>query len=268
MARSSPAPGPPPPHFRPPGVPASSGPGSWGTLPGNSPLGVSASPPTPPEGGLGPGAATIIAVVTLLIGIVIGFFAGRASESDDPAAIAPPLTSPSTSATTRPPGDTIPQTPSGDPGAPPSTDLDPTTIGSAGDPIPFGQAYVLGLYEIEVISVERDAAATLAEFNGAAIDPPFGRQHLIVEVAVRFTDASGVGNPASIPLFVSDGTGTWNDYDASCGAVPRSILGSGLIEQGDEAIGNACFTVPVDVVDSLMLGTEGFDGPVYFALPD
>lgn len=265
MARSPAPPGPPPPHFRPPGAVAS-GSGAFGSLPGR-PLGGTPTPP--PDKGLGPGAVTVIAVVTLLIGMVIGFFAGRASEADDATTSAPPpLTSPSTSATSRPPGDTIPQTSAPDPAAPPSTDLDPTTIGTVEDPIPLGQAYVLGLYEIEVLGVERDASDTLAAFNGGAIEPPLGRQHMIVEVAVRFTDATGVGNPAALPLFVSDGTGTWNDFDATCGAVPDSILGAGLIEQGDEAIGNACFTVPTDVLDDLLLGTEGFSGPVYFALPE
>lgn len=222
---------------------------------------------TPPPEGLGAGAVTTIAIVTLLIGVVIGFFAGRAAEDDAGPAAAPPLTSPSTAPTTRPPGDTIPQTTAPDPDAPPSTDLDPTTIGTAEDPIPFGQAYVLGLYEIEVLSVERDAAATLRDFNGSSVDAPVGRQHVLVELAVRFTDSSGVGNPASIPLFLSDGTVNWHDFEASCGAVPDSILATGLIEQGDEAIGNACFTVPSDEVDGALLGTEGFSGPVYFALP-
>lgn len=227
------------------------------------------APSPPPSEGLGAGAVTAIAIITLLIGIVVGFFAGRAAEDDgSAAATAPPLTSPSTAPTTRPPGDTIPQTTPADPDSPPSTDLDPTTIGTVDDPIPFGQAYVLGLYEIEVLSVERDAEATLREFNGTSTAPPDGRQHMLVEVAVRFTDSSGVGNPASIPLFLSDGTVNWHDFEASCGAVPDSILATGLIEQGDEAVGNACFTVPVEVVDDVLIGTEGFNGPVYFALPE
>ncbi len=267
MARSSAPPGPPPPHFRPPGAPASGSTQPFGGLAGQ-PLGGAPAPPAPSNDGLGPGAATAIAIITLLIGIVIGFFAGRASESDSSPSAAPPLTSPSTSATSRPPGDTVPQSPGTDPESPPSTDLDPTTIGTVEDPIPSGQAYVLGLYEIEVLGVERDASSTLAEFNGSAVDAPLGRQHVLVEVSVKFTDATGVGNPAALPLFLSDGTGTWNDFDASCGAVPNSILGAGLIEQGDQATGNACFTVPIEVIDDLLLGTEGFSGPVYFALPE
>lgn len=267
MARSPAPPGPPPPNFRPAGAPRSPGASSFGGLPAH-PLGSRQQPPHPSGGGLGPGAATAIAIVTLLVGLVIGFFAGRASESNDSPSAAPPLTSPSTTPTSRPPGDTVPQSPAPDPDAPPSTDLDPTTIGTVEDPIPFGQAYVLGLYEIEVRGVERDASATLTEFNGSDVDPPPGRQHVLVELAIRFTDGTGVGNPSAIPLFVSDGTGRWNDFDATCGAVPDSILGAGLIEQGDEASGNACFTAPAEVIDDLLLGTEGFSGPVYFALPE
>lgn len=259
MARSPAPPGPPPPHYRPPGTPPSLGPAPL--------LGQHASGPASPSDGLGAGAVTAIAIITLLIGVVIGFFAGRAAEDDAGPSAAPPLTSPSTAPTTRPPGDTIPQTTAPDPDAPPSTDLDPTTIGTADDPIPFGQAYVLGLYEIEVLSADRDAEDTLSDFNGSSAAAPDGRQHVLVELAVRFTDSSGVGNPASIPLFLSDGVVQWNDFEATCGAVPNSILTRGLIEQGDEAIGNACFTVPVEVIEDALLGTEGFDGPVYFALP-
>lgn len=265
MSRRPAPPGPPPPHYRPPGAaPSRSLP-----LPGQ-PLGRAedhggASPP--PRDGLGAGPVTAIAVVTLLVGAVIGFFAGRAVEADDEPSAAPPLTSPSTSSTTRPPGDTIPQGPPADPDAPPSTDLDPTTIGTLEDPVPAGQAYILGLYEIEVVGVDRDATQTLAEADELNPPPPEGRQHLLVEVAVRYTESAGVGNPASVPFFVTDGTSNWHDYEASCGIVPDAIIRAGLIEEGDEARGNACFTVPIDAMEDLVLATEGFSGPVYFALP-
>jgi hypothetical protein len=263
MARSPAPPGPPPPNYRPPGSPQSGPPSPF--------FGASTASDraaVPQNQGLGAGAAVAIALVTLLIGLVIGFFVGRASEVDDSTSAAPPLTSPSTAPTTRPPGDTIPPDVPVDPEAPPSTHLDPTSLGTVDDPIPLGQAYVLGLYEIEVLGVERNASSTLRDFNGADVTPPDGNQHVLVEVAVRFTDAAGVGNPSAIPFFVSDGTATWNDFEATCGAVPNSILAEGLIEQGDEASGNTCFTVPTDVVDTLLLGTEGFSGPIYFALPE
>lgn len=262
MARPPAPPGPPPAHYHQPGS-VGGPPAPWSA----GPLGRSAAPPPPPPSGATAGAVTAIALVTLLLGLVIGFFLGRATEADGDPSAAPALTSPSTS-TSRPPGATIAPNPPSDPAAPPSTDLAPDTIGSLEDPVPAGQSYILGLYEIEVRSVERDAAATLESFDPANRPAPSGRQHMIVEVSVRFTDQEGLGNAGAIPFFVADGTGRWNDFDASCGQVPGSILDSGLLEQGDEAVGNVCFTVPSDVVANLRFGTEGFDGPLYFALPD
>ncbi len=212
----------------------------------------------------------MVALATLLLGLVLGFFLGRSYVDDQPDATRTTGTVPQNPVTTapRPPGDTIPQTrPDTDPASPPATDLEPATIGSFDDPIPAGQAYVLGLYEIEVRDVVRDATASLAEADPSNPAPPPGRQHLLVELSVRFTDATGLGNPASIPFFVSDGSGEWFSFEATCGQVPDALTDVGLIEQGDEAVGSVCFTVPSEVADALVLGTEGFAGPVYFALP-
>lgn len=261
MARTPAPPGPPPPHYRPPGSPR---PPSASPLPAPQPAGEPS-----PSTAIAPAAATAVAVITLVIGLVVGFFLGRAYDDDASVATRrtettgtiPTTTAPTTS---RPPGDTIPQQP---PGAPPATDLEPDSIGSLDDPVPAGQAYVLGLYEIEVVGATRDATSVLSSFDGTNPAPPDGRQHLLVEVAVRFTDPAGLGSPASIPFFVSDGSGEWFTFDATCGRVPNALADAGLIEQGDEAVGQLCFTVPSDVVDDLALGTESFAGPLYFALP-
>lgn len=218
--------------------------------------------------GIGPGAATAIAVLTLLVGLVAGFFLGRAYGDEESAAtsttgtIAP---SPSTSVPrSQPPGDTIPQQA---PGAPPSTNLAPSGLGSIEDPIPAGQSYVLGLYEIDVRGVNRDAAAELSGFDPSNPPAPEGEQHVLVEVAVRFTDASGLGSPGTIPFFVSDGDDEWSSLQSDCGRVPGALAETGFIEQGDEAVGQLCFTVPSGAVDALVLGTESFSGPLWFALP-
>jgi len=254
MARP-PAPPSPPPHYRPPGTPR--------PLPGAL-LPTPEHRPTP--SGVSPVAATGVAVLTLLVGLVAGFFLGRAYDDDasisasSTGTIAPSPTAPPAT----PPGDTIPQQP---PGAPPSTELEPGGLGQFDDPIPVGQAYVLGLYEIEVLGVTRDAADALAEFAPANPAPPPGEQHVLVELAVRFTDPNGLGSPGAIPFFVSDGDGEWASFEAGCGLVPGDLRDSGFIEVGDEAVGQVCFTVPSGAVDDLALGTESFAGPLWFALP-
>lgn len=214
---------------------------------------------------MSPAAATAVAVLTLLVGLVAGFFLGRAyDDGESVAATSTGTIAPSPPAPAPPPGDTIPQQP---PGAPPSTDLEPEGLGGFDDPIPAGQAYVLGLYEIEVLGVTRDATDVLAEFAPANPAPPEGQQHVLVELAVRFTDPSGLGSPGAIPFFVSDGEWQWSTFESSCGLVPGSLDDAGFIEEGDEAVGQICFTVPSDAVDDLALGTESFAGPLWFALP-
>jgi hypothetical protein len=259
MARPPAPPGPPPPNYRPPDTPAP---------PRASPF----APPVPDRsaapqtGGIGPGAATAVAALTLLVGLVAGFFLGRAYDGGDEVGARSVTTE-----ATRPPSTTLPRTgdtiPQQAPGTPPSTDLPPVALGTIEAPIPAGQAYVLGLYEIEVLGVERDAAETLAAHEPSNPAAPEGRQHVLVELAVRFTDAAGLGNPAAIPFFLSDGDGEWSMLDARCGRVPRPLADAGLLAQGDEAVGNVCFTVPAEAVDDLALGTESFSGPLYFALP-
>ena len=219
--------------------------------------------------GIGAGAATAVAVLTLLVGLVAGFFLGRVYGDDESVAarttgtVAP---SPSTPASppARPPGDTIPPQV---PGAPPSTDLEPDSLGTIDDPIPAGQSYVLGLYEIEVRAVDRDAGDALTDFDPSNPAAPDGQQHVLVELSVRFTDASGLGSPAAIPFFVSDGDAEWSSFESRCGRVPRSLAEAGFIEQGDEAVGQVCFTVPSGAVDALVLGTVSFAGPLWFSLP-
>jgi len=255
MVRPPAPPGPPPPHYRPPGTPPPAP---------SLPPALRPAPAPPAPSGVGAGAVTAVAVVVLLVGLVAGFFLGRAYDDETSGAVLAPTTTARPPRDAPPTGDTIPQEA---PTAPPSTDLAPAAIGTFEDPIPVGQAYVLGLYEIEVRTVDRDAEAALRDHEPSNPPAPDGRRHVLVEVAVRFTDPSGLGNPGSIPFFVSDGSAEWSAFDARCGSVPDSLVEAGLLEQGDEAVGNVCFTVPADVVDEIALGTESFAGPLWFALP-
>jgi hypothetical protein len=235
------------------------------------PLGLPAPAPAAPSrpAGIGRGAATAVAILTMFVGLVAGFFLGRVYGDDESVAarttgtVAPSPSGPA-APPARPPGDTVP---SQVPGSPPATDLEPDSLGTIDDPIPAGQSYVLGLYEIEVRSVDRDAAEALSDFDPSNPPAPDGQRHVLVELSVRFTDSAGLGSPASIPFFVSDGRAEWSSFESRCGRVPVALAQAGFIEQGDEAVGQVCFTVPAEVVEDLVLGTESFAGPLWFALP-
>lgn len=206
----------------------------------------------------------VVALASLIVGLVFGFFIGR-SVDDGPAstATASATTAPTTTERT---GDTIPQDPPTSAGAPPSTDLEPNVIGTVDDPIPFGQPYVIGVYELTVVGTDRDALDRLLDHDGFNPRPDADERRMLVEIELRYLDANGAADTAYLALDVSDGTSTWTDLDAGCGRVPDSLLEGVFLGPGDAVTGNACFTVPVEVVDDLYLAIEGFAGPVYFAL--
>lgn len=258
MARTPAPPGPPPPHYRPPGSAPSD------RFDPTLPLRMPSTPTIERDVGPGPVAVTAVAVATLLIGLVAGFFLGRNYEAAEGSPSVAPATTPRpTSTTLRPPGDTIPQAPQ----PTPPTELAPSSVGSLEDPVPVGQAYVLGLYEVEVVSANRDAGAALLAFDQRNTAAPDGQVRVLVEIAIRFNDADGLGSPAAIPFFVSDGTTQWFSYDGDCGRIPADLGLIGFLDGGDAVRGNVCFTVPADAAPSLVLGTESFSGPLYFALP-
>lgn len=212
-------------------------------------------------------APLVLAIVAaVLIGAIGGFFTGRAYERDATAS-PDPATTRATTATTRPPGDTIAPspTPSGPTSTAPTTSIEPSTLGSEDDPIPLRQAYVLGDYQIEVIAADLDAFAALAAHDPGNPAPAEGSRRVLVEVTITYV-GSAVGNTATIPFFLTDRTATWNDIDAGCGNVPDNVLEGGTLGPGDDFTGHTCFTVPVDAGDDLLFGTEGFAGPVHFAI--
>ena len=255
MARTPPPPGPPPPHYRPPGTP----------------LGAPAPPRVPapaadPPTGVGPGAVLATAIATLLLGMVVGFFLGRLDGDDASQTVAAPLT---TTTATSPstvdrPGDTVPPSPTTT--SPPGSELDPATIGSFDDPIPVGQAYILGIFEITVLDADLDAEAALDAHDPGNPAPDPDEQRVLVRLQVRLTDDT-TASLAGIPFVVGDGTATWSAFEAGCGSVPEDLLLSRPFAGGEQVTGNLCFTVPADAVDGLALATEGFAGPVWFALP-
>ena len=261
MARSPASPGAPPGNYRVPGSPR----------PLEQPPLVAlraASSPSGRPSGSGAGSVVAIVLVTLLLGGVIGFFIGRATaDGDDEQATAPPTTAPSTTAG-RPPGNTVPQEPPRSPDAPPATDLPPEQLGTLDVPIPVGQPYVTGLFTIEVTSVDYDASEELQQFSDSNTPPPPGRTNVLVELDISFNESGGIGSPALIPFFLTDGDAEYRDYESSCGAVPDSLALTGaLLEDGQSLTANVCFTVPVEATEDLLLATNGFAGNLHFALP-
>lgn len=265
MARTPEPPGPPPAHYRPPGTSPSPSTKLLG-----QPLGQNPSPPPPtPSSDIRFGAVVALAVAALLIGLVGGFFLGRATDSsadETGQQFGPPVVD-STTSTSRPPGDTIPQEPPPS-SVPPATELEPTIIGTPDQPIPVGQGYVVGDIEITVDGVDYDANETIREYAPSNPPPPDGQQNLLVSITIEFLGPGEPINTGYLPFALATRTREWSDLDATCGAVPDSLYDGKTIAEGDAATGNTCFTVPIPATEQeLFITTEGFDGPIYFALP-
>lgn len=161
-------------------------------------------------------------------------------------------------------GGTIP--PNTTTSSPPSTELDPDVIGTVDDPIPLGEPYILGVFEVTVNGADFDAADTLADHDATNPAPPAGERRVLIEVTIRFVESRGFTDTAYLPFEVRSGSDAWTDLDAGCGNVPDSMLTGVLLGPGDAATGNLCFTVPEEQAEDVLLTTEGFAGPVFFAL--
>lgn len=225
--------------------------------------------PTDSSGGSPASVVAAVAIGMLLFGLVFGFFLGRATDNDGGNENAGRSQTTTTTPTSRPPGDTIPQQPPTSAPAgttPPSTDLEPNRIGTPEEPIPLGQPYVIGLYELTVNGAEFDAADTLARHDAGNRPPPAGDRRVLVDVTVAYVDSAGLVDTGFLRFDATDGIDFWSDLDADCGNVPDSMLSGTVLGPGESDDGNVCVTVPERRVDPLYLTVEGFDGPVYFAL--
>lgn len=218
-------------------------------------------------------ATAAVAVGTLLLGLVVGFFLGRATDADS-TATPPPLTSPSRS-TTIPPGDTIapfpttPPTSGGQPTDPGSGEdqLPATTLGTREAPIPVGQTWVLGSFELTVLDAELDATETLVDHDARNEPTGDGTHPVLVRLRITFTEDDQLADPSIFEFFVEDGSGEqWLGRDAQCGIVPDDLRFTPFLGSGESVEANLCFTVDDAAADPLLLGTDRLLDAVYFAL--
>jgi hypothetical protein len=146
-------------------------------------------------------------------------------------------------------------------------------FGSRRKPVPFGQTAVLSIGEsdpawsIRVLEFTPDAtSAVLAEnqFN----DPPVaGRQFAMVRIEATY---QGLEEPAMLTRdvrFVAvDESNLTYDLDDSCGVIPDALDEYGEVYAGGVLVGNLCWSVATEHIDSLVLGlSPAFgSGPPYF----
>lgn len=165
--------------------------------------------------------------------------------------------------------------------APPTTRARRTTTttepapkdGTRANPLPFGETAALSIGESDpawifrVLEFTPDAtSAVLAEnqFN----DPPApGKQFAMVRMEATY---QGLEEPAvltsDVRFVAVDDSNLTYDHDDHCGVIPDQLDEYGEVYAGGVVVGNLCWSVSTEQIDSLVLGiSPAFSsGPPYF----
>lgn len=252
-------PGPPPRGYR---YPQDTGSGVAG------PYGAPPSPAPQPRPGRRPSAATtvFVGIVALLLGLIIGFQLGGGGDGDQSASsTGGSLELPPADDTDAPTVTTAPATT-----APPDTGGGPATepLGTRDNPVPVGQGWILGIWQLEVITADLDATDTVVGASDRNPDPAEGDRYVLVEVELTLADDLFVFADDFRPGIESaDGTVIEPAFEPCGPDVPSDFYDQGRLSVEDPVRGNLCFAVPADLGDDLLLTTDGVgDTTTYFAL--
>ena len=168
------------------------------------------------------------------------------------------------SSTTPAPAGGTTSTTAGD-AAPPSTVVS-TAEATREDPIPLGEAQMLGSWMLAVSGVELDGTDTITSFVDFNPEPAEGNQFVVVELTGTY-NGSDQGEPAFEWKLVNE------DLEAvpegiGCGVVPNSIFDLSPLAAGETFTANICVETPSEAAGDgllLYLAPSQTDGK-YFAL--
>jgi hypothetical protein len=171
--------------------------------------------------------------------------------------------------------------PSTDSTAPPTTRERRTTtttepppeFGSRRRPLPFGETAALSIGEsdpawtFQVLEFTADATGAVFAENQFNDPPAPGRQFAMVRVEAIY---KGLEEPAVLTRDVTfvavDASNLTYDYDDGCGVIPDPLDEYGEVYAGGTLVGNLCWSVSTEHIDSLLLGiSPAFSSqPPYF----
>lgn len=174
-----------------------------------------------------------------------------------------------------------PETTSGPEASPTTGERRTTTTpapleGTRRNPLPYGETAALSIGEsnpawifrvVEFIPDGTSAVMAENQFN----DPPAdGRQFAIVRLEATY---EGLQEPARLTSDVSfvavDGSNLTYDFDDTCGVIPDELDQYGQVYAGGVVVGNLCWSVATEHIDSLLLGISpsfSSDPPYFMAL--
>lgn len=154
---------------------------------------------------------------------------------------------------------------------------DPTTttttapedeLGSQSDPVPLGEAFAVGDWEITINSVQPDATEVIAGHDPENPSPTEGAQYVLVDLTAAYVGSDADGALPDFELKVVSSSGAEHyAYDTWCGRVPEEFDALTQVLPGEEVTGNVCVEVPAADVSGMLIAVEPWAGgeAVFFA---
>ncbi len=233
-------------------------------LPASPPAGWGGPPvPLPPDDvghrqsdGWRPWQAALLGVLGVLVGMCFGLVVGAQLADPGPGSTLE-RTIPTIGPNRAAPNITDPQAGSG------------AKTGAVENPVPIGQRYILGAgWTFQVLDVLYDAGDLVVSESPLNEPPGPNEAYVLISIEMTFTEPGYLGQPQDVLLSLRDAEGNrFFAFEYSCGRIPDPLTGFSEVSEGQSITGNACFAVPADRVDAMVLVAEVLAGePVHFAL--
>ncbi|MEO8083374.1 MAG: hypothetical protein ABI780_06090 [Ardenticatenales bacterium] len=160
------------------------------------------------------------------------------------------------------------EVPTNEPTKPPATEA-PAEAGTRNNPVPIGTTHKVGDWEVNIVSVDLDAADTVAAENQFNDPPADGHTFVMVNLNAKYVGAeSGTFWTEISGKVLGSGGNTFSD---SCGVIPASLTDEGETFGGATITGNLCYSAEAAQLDgALLIFEKSFslsdDGRTFFAL--
>jgi hypothetical protein len=135
-----------------------------------------------------------------------------------------------------------------------SEDLN-SELGSRNNPIGLGVPVTIGDWEVQVISVNKDALQTVLATDEYAMRPSAGERFLLIKVKATYIGEES-GEPSSDLRFKIVGS-RGNTFSKSCGYFSDTFSENGEAFPGAVVSGNLCFTVDANQITGASVSIEG-----------
>ena len=132
-------------------------------------------------------------------------------------------------------------------------------LGSRNNPISLGDAVVVNNWEVQVTSVNKDAAKIVLKSDPYATPPASAESFLLFMVKAKYVGEES-GEPISDLRFKIVGS-MGNTFAKSCGYSVDSFDSNGETFPGATVKGNLCFTVDTNQIEGATISIQGDYSP-------